>query len=340
MKDPMTNPIEAMSTQLATIGDPEMTDKQLIAQSLEQMKHAISDGTAAEKSAFASAITLGHWANQAKGAMPKEEFTPWLEKNFGERSKTPASVQWVYKCIQAARAFASLPKGQRKREAILAEYGTVKKLASIVSTLENGDDPLELAPPAPKPKRGAPTKVERAAKAAAKAPKADPVDTGEGADDLAKRIRALDRREKVLDAKEARLNAHEEALNERERLLVIREAALPAGVIDASTKEAPTANAGEQALEKARAAARKPKKAPSNPLAAATSAPKAKGGTKVAKTEKTPEIAADTAAAIQEAAARAVSSSIPVKSDADKAMDQPHHGHAPEGNAEQAGGAF
>lgn len=299
----MTSPTESMA--LALTANPDMTDAQVIAESLKQMNHAIDDQNNAVEGAFKAAVALGYHADNAKGAMPKADFTPWLEKHFGEKSKRPQSVQWIYKCMQAARAYALLPKAARKREAILAEFGTVKKLAGVLGALENGDNPLELAPPAPKAKRGAPTKAERAAKAAKAAKQAkaeEPADNGEGANELAARVKALDRREKVLNAKEERLNKLEESLNERERLLVIREAALPAGVTDATAK-APSADAGEVSLEKARIAARN-KAAPKAPGAAATAAkPKGngKGAGKGSKGSK-----ADLKARAEEAAKEAI----------------------------------
>lgn len=327
-------PSATESMALALTGETEKTDKQIIAEALAQMNHAIDDGNNAADHAFNAAIALGYHADIAKAAMPKADFAPWLEKNFGEKSKRPQSPQWVYKCMNAARAFALLPKGERKRSAILAQFGTVKKLAGILGTLENGDNPLETEAPAPAVKRGAPTKAERAAKAAklARAAKQDDADTdtGTGANELAAESAKLARLAKVLDAKEKRLNQFEEALNERERLLVIREAALPAGVTDATAKDV-SADKGEKSLEAARAKARAPRKAPASPASAPVSAAKPKGKGKGAKT---PEIAPETAAAIKDAAERAV------KSDADKAMDQPHHGHGQEEQGEQPGGAY
>lgn len=286
------------STALALTGATDKTDAQVIAEALKQMQHAIDDGIAATKSAFQAAIALGYHADLAKGAMPKDAWAPWMEKHFGEKSRRPLTIQTIYLNIRAARAFALLPKGAKKRDAILLEHGTVKKLAALLPTLENGDDPLELPAPV-KAKRGAPTKAQRAAKTDAPAPDVEP------ANELAIRIRALDKREKQLDAKETRLNKLEETLNERERLLAIRESALPAGIADALPKD--TADAGAASLEKARTAARK-SAVPKPPLGAASVA-KPKGKGVVAMKKKTPEIAPETADAIREAAQRAVGES-------------------------------
>lgn len=297
------------STALALVDTTEMTEKQVLASALEQMRIAFDEGKASERSTLISAVTIGYHANLAKEALASQQgaFAAWMEKNFGPESKRPISEQWLYKCINAAKAYQALPAGPNKQKAILARYGSIKDLAGIRLRLVNGEDVMA-DPAPPKAKRGAKTKVERAARQA----KEQAAKEAPAPEDLLLRQKDLDRREKVLKQAEKRLEAREAALDEREKDLERREAALhPSDPSDAPVK-------GDNGLDEARQKARgRGRKAPG-------SAPTTPADTDPAPTsENAPETADSQSTDGQEQGEE--------HSDADRQFDQPHHGHAPTG---------
>ena len=180
-----------MTQQLTTDPDDPKAVKAAVAQALAEMKAAIADEAQGVEHAFKAALTLGANAAIVRGLLGSGTFSEWFEKNFGEGTKRPYSIQWIYKCIGASLAFAALPKPKRERDAIMARFGTIKGLASIRTKLEQGEDVLAL--PAPeKAQRGAPTKAQRAQKAAqAAAPAAAPCPCGRRRTSRSAKLRAL-----------------------------------------------------------------------------------------------------------------------------------------------------
>lgn len=241
-----------------------------LAEAKEQLQAAFSEGDTHIDNAFQSAIVVGHWANRAREAMddPKTEFSAWFEKNFGEKSRRPRSIQQVYKCMGAADAFECLPEGKKAREAILKRFGTIKGLYAIRGPLKRGEDVLA-EPEQPKAPRGRPTKAAQAAKAdkaaKANAPSEDKAAKGAKpqADDgnLAIREAEVKRQAKINAVEKKRLAELEEALDKREADLKARE--------DDLTRR--LALLGEQPVQDTEA------KAPASPPRARQRGPKAQG---------------------------------------------------------------
>lgn len=315
------------------------------APTLAQCKAEMTKQIAATQKGIANtlqaAVLLGEAAAHAKALMAHGQWGDWLKENF------EAKGTWVRVCMRAAEAWHLLEKRPAlERDAVLDKFNTVEKLADTLGVLDQGENPLETAPVkrtrAPnKPKRdGAGTSDDPIDVESREVP-----DTGKGANDAARMIKDLDKRAKALDHREAGLNQREARLVTREQAVALKEAALKgttprkvplAAKVAAATKEpAPVASdieglkAAKLAADaKANAKAAKSagalvKKTPAEPAPGAAKArkPKAKG-----VPASTPKIAPETAEAIRDAATRAV------KSDADKAMDQPHHGHGPQVN--------
>lgn len=290
------------------------SDKESLAVCLHQMEAAADEIFDLSRDALTAAIVLGHAAGAAKEILtPSKGWMAWQAKHFGPSSKRPLSVQWLRRCMQASEVSERLEKSPAKLAAAKAKFPTVEKFAAILNDLIAGVDvlakdyPAAALPPASKVPK---LTIDRSPSA-----KDDPED--DTSDDttpvpaaaaiaLDRRAADLDKRAKALDAKEKRLQEWEDDLTRRAALIGTAGAATDVEAKDpiADLKAAKLAN-DARVLAKAQrsAGALVAKKGDSKPTDARQSPAKAKVDTKVARTKKTPQIAPETVAAIQAAAA-------------------------------------
>ena len=212
-------------------------------------------------STFQAAIALGEAASIAKDLCGHGKWVAWLKENFETK------YTWVNVCMRAAAAWHLLEKQpEAQRLAVLEKFDTVEKFAGTLTVLDQGENPVEVAPV---PRTRAPNKLKRDNRLI-DVESRDIPDTGAGANAAAETIKALDARSLALDKREQALNVREAKLDDRERALALREAK-PAAAMGLKPDES------IEAL-KAKALAQS-EKATRSPAPAATTAakPKAKG---------------------------------------------------------------
>jgi hypothetical protein len=259
------------------------------------MREGISEFQSSFDAAVSAAVRIGRAAGTAKALVPHGQFMQWLADNVKTMSGT-----WIRVCMRAAQSYDLLAT-RADRDAIIAQAGTVEKVAALLPLLDD-DGSFKADPPPPRTR--APNKAKAvpklvidrsrdagkdeaidvpsrmvAAPAVASggtSPARDDVDTGKGANEAAE----MAKWEARLVSWEARLAAREKALDAREVALKMREAAPEAGAFGLKPDESV-----DQIKEKA--LARAAKKAAPAPTAATGSVAKEEGKGKVAKKEKT-----------------------------------------------------
>ena len=351
------NAIQSIGADLLRHADATVTPETTLEDCRAAISQGIEDFQGAANAALLAGIHVGHFAARAKDLLKHGEFSPWIAENFGPGSARPMTHQWVTACMRAAEVADRIASHKCAPLILADEEMTIEKMAGMRTKLDNGLDPVEAAKQ--------PTARQARLKVAKE--RDDSPDTGKGANvdaAQAKHEKALEKRERALDAYKVELDAREVKLATWESDLKAREKALkaapkaapalPQGPTIDQLKAAKLANdqrerdkaaRGAGALLSGKAAesaaiaaknakpvrARAPGKGALMPASAATSADQA-----APKGDPAPEpkMAPETADAIRDAAQRAVGEA------SDKAMDQPHHGHAPEGDAGQPDGAY
>ncbi len=218
-----------------------------------EMNKAIDEFKASFDKGIQAAIKVGHFALTAKELLPHGQFIPWLDANVKGMSGT-----WVRVCMRAASSWDQLAD-RADRLDLLIQAGSVERVAAMLPELKEGATPEQAVAKVTAPKATGEAKAD-------KAPPKLKIEPNRPQDTLAADLAA---KESKLKRWEADLIAWEQKLNERERLLSMREAHAPAPqpvtdavaktpvpaatVADVVSRET-SADAGEAAMEAARAA--------------------------------------------------------------------------------------